>query len=246
MARREIGALIVTPNTLIESIEKAVLRAREMDASLNERLTLVADEVRVLSAPFADAVDRMVGRLAESGAGVRAPAVGEEMPPFVLPDETGRLVTLDELLAEGPAAITFHRGYWCPYCRINTAALAAVHREARALGGQIVGIAPERQKFTAALKSDSGAPFPMLTDIDNGYALTLNLTIWVGSEMAEMMAGAGVDLPAYQGNEAWMLPIPATFVVGSDGIVVARHVDPDYRKGMETEDLLAALKAARR
>ena len=60
-------------------------------------------------------------------------------------------------------------------------------------------------------------PFPILTDMDNGYALSLNLAIWVGAEMQKMMAGRQ-DLPAYQGNSSWMLPIPATFVVGRDGV----------------------------
>jgi hypothetical protein len=50
------------------------------------------------------------------------------------------------------------------------------------------------------------------------------------------------DLPAYQGNDSWMLPIPATFVVGQDGCVKARFIDPDYRKRMAIEDLLAALR----
>jgi peroxiredoxin len=51
-------------------------------------------------------------------------------------------------------------------------------------------------------------------------------------------------LPDYQGNEAWMLPIPATFVVGTDGRVAARFVDPDFRRRMSIEELLAALKGA--
>jgi peroxiredoxin len=41
-----------------------------------------------------------------------------------------------------------------------------------------------------------------------------------------------------------MLPLPATFVVGADGIIRARHVDPDYRKRMEIDELLAALTSA--
>jgi len=51
------------------------------------------------------------------------------------------------------------------------------------------------------------------------------------------------DVPAYQGNDSWMLPIPATFVVGQDGRIKARFVDPDYRKRMAIDDLLAALRA---
>jgi peroxiredoxin len=77
--------------------------------------------------------------------------------------------------------------------------------------------------------------------MDNGYALSLNLAIWIGAEMQRMMAGRQ-DLPSFQGNDSWMLPIPATFVVGTDGIIRARFVDPDYRNRMAIEDLLAALR----
>jgi peroxiredoxin len=139
-------------------------------------------------------------------------------------------------------AVTFHRGHWCPYCRININALARAHGEIAAEGGQIVAIMPDRQKFVAELKSQSNVPFPILTDMDNGYALSLNLTIWVGAEMQRMMEGRQ-DLPTFQGNNSWMLPIPATFVVGRDGLIRARFIDPDYRKPMTIADMLTALRS---
>jgi hypothetical protein len=40
-----------------------------------------------------------------------------------------------------------------------------------------------------------------------------------------------------------MLPIPATFVVGRDGLIRARFIDPDYRKPMAIADMLAALRS---
>jgi peroxiredoxin len=40
-----------------------------------------------------------------------------------------------------------------------------------------------------------------------------------------------------------MLPIPATFVVGRDGLIRARFVDPDYRKRMAIADALSALRS---
>jgi peroxiredoxin len=48
----------------------------------------------------------------------------------------------------------------------------------------------------------------------------------------------------FHGNDGWVLPIPATFVVGRDGLVKARFVDPDFRKRMEIDDLIAAFRAA--
>ena len=229
---------------LAEALEEAFVRCRDMDASLAERLQAFADTVTRLEPEFQDAVDRLIGRLKAHSVGQNAPRPGEPMPPFVLPDETGRLVTLDELLQEGPVAVTFHRGHWCPYCRINTAALARAQGQIRAEGGQVVAIMPDRQQFALEFKEEAGARFPILLDTDNGYALSLNLVFWVDEAMERLISSAGWDVPAYQGNKSWMLPVPATFVVGSEGEVRARFVDPDYRKRMEVEDLLAALKAA--
>ena len=233
------------PATLVEMIEESVQRCRDLDAPLNERLTIIADAVRSLSRPFAESVDQLVARLQTSGVGSAAPKPGDRMPPFALPDETGRVVWLEDLIADGPVAVVFNRGHWCPYCRLNTVALAEAHERAVAAGAQIVAITPERQKFAAGLKSWAQAPFPILTDMDNGYAMSLGLVFWVGGHFGRFGSATGVHLPTYQGNESWMVPVPATFVVGSDGVVVASHVDPDYRQRMAIEDLLAALRDAR-
>ena len=161
-----------------------------------------------------------------------------------MPDEEGHIVTLDDLLSEGPLAMTFHRGHWCPYCRINTRALAEAQAQIALDGAYMAAIMPERQQFAAMFKSEGGMRYPVLTDIDNGYALSLNLAIWVGDEMQRILESGGRKVPEYQGNQAWVMPIPATFVVGRDGLITARFIDPDYRKRMTIEDLRAALRAA--
>ena len=231
----------MTSNAIREELERAFQRIGATDASLEEQLKAFSDAARQKRPQFAEAVDRLVGRLRESGAGTSAPQPGEPMPPFHLPDENGHIVSLDRLLAKGPVAVTFHRGHWCPYCRINIKALAHTQEKIASEGGQIVAIMPDRQQFVSELKSAAKVPFPILTDMDNGYALSLNLAIWLGAEMQKMLAGLR-DLPSFQGNNSWILPIPATFVVAKDGFIRARFVDPDYRKRMAIDDLLAALK----
>jgi peroxiredoxin len=229
---------------LSDLLEEAFVQCCDMDASLAERLQAFAEALRRLGPNFQVAVDQLVARLREHDVGENAPKPGEPMPSFVLPDDKGQLVSLDTLLEKGPVAVTFHRGHWCPYCRINTKALAEAQDQIEAEGGHIAAIMPDQQHFTAELKAASEAPFPILTDIDNGYALSLNLAFWVGAEMQELMTGAGWDVSHSQGSNTWLLPVPATFVVGTDGQVKARFVDPDYRKRMTIEDLLAALRNA--
>jgi peroxiredoxin len=234
----------MTTQTLAESLQEAFERCKASEGSLNERLALFAAAVRSLSPDFAAGVDRLVARLQQSHAGAAAPEPGDPMPPFVLPDSGDRLVSLDELLSNGPVAVVFNRGHWCPYCRLNTDALTRAQQQVADRGAQIVSIMPDRQQFTTELRVQTGAGFPILTDTDNGYALSLNLAIWVGAEMQRLMTDAGWDIAPYQGNDTWMLPIPATFVVGADGRIVERFIDPDYRKRMEIDDMLNALRAA--
>ena len=217
--------------------------ARAVDAPLNVRLKRVADEIARLNPRFGEIVERMVARLAGNGVGLSAPVVGEPMPEFVLPDETGRLVSLAQLLASGPVVVSFNRGHWCPYCRLNVDALAKAHPEIVRLGAQVVAISPETVQWTAELKAYAKAPFPILSDVDGGYALELNLLFWIGDEKRDALAAGGTDLVQFQGNETWMLPVPATFVIDHEGIVRARHVDPDYRRRMDIDELLAAVAA---
>jgi peroxiredoxin len=166
------------------------------------------------------------------------------MPPFTLPDEAGHLVSLDDLVERGPAAITFHRGHWCPWCRISGRAFAEIPARVARAGAQVAAIMPERENFAAEFKAEAGSPFPVLTDLDNGYALTLNLAIWIGRDLEQLLLGFGRSLPDYQGNDSWLLPIPATFVVGTDGRVAARFIDPDFRRRVSIEDLIHALETA--
>jgi peroxiredoxin len=235
----EIGHMSTSPEA---ELQTAFERCRDMDGPINERLAAYATALRLINPDFAEAVDRLIVRLRANDCGESAPGVGDVMPDFALPDDSGHIVRLDELLSKGPTAIMFHRGHWCPYCRINLAAIAKHGDDILKLGGQIVAVTPERQEFAAVFRSDAGSPFPVLSDLDNGYALSLNLAIWVGREMEKMMAERGRALPDYQGNNGWMLPIPATFVVGQDGRIRARFVDPDYRTRMDLDQLIEAFR----
>jgi peroxiredoxin len=165
------------------------------------------------------------------------------MPDFILPDEKGALVRLGALLERGPVVVSFNRGHWCPYCKLNADGLARIAPDIKRLGGQIVAISPETHQYGAELRDYAEAPFPVLTDLDNGYALSLNLAFWVGDEKREAMKAGGFDISLYNGNETWMLPVPATFVVGCDGLVKARYIDPDYRRRMELDAIVDAVAA---
>lgn len=225
-----------------ERLRLAFQQCRDMEGTLGERLQAYAAAGREIFPAYGEAVDRLVARIHENGGGENAPRPGEVMPPFLLPDEKGRLVSLNSVLSKGPVAVMFYRGHWCPYCRLNVRAVIEAQDRIAAAGGQTIAIMPEVQAFTEKFKAEADAPFPVLTDLDNGYALSLNLAIWLGSEIQRLLSYQ--DMSSFHGNDGWVLPIPATFVVGRDGLVKARFVDPDFRKRMEIDDLISALRSA--
>ena len=235
----------MSQETIAQALGAEFQRARELDAPVNQRLALYSGAVRRHFAAYAEAFDNLVTRLSQNGAGVTAPNVGDRMPPFLLPDDQGGLTSLDDLCERGPVAITFLRGHWCPYCRIYAHMLAQAQERASSIGAQIVAISPELERYTRQQKAEAQAGFKVLSDINNGYALSLNLAIWIGDEMQKLLTDYGRDLADYQGTGSWFVPIPATYIVSPDATIKARFVDPDYSRRMDIEELLAALANAR-
>lgn len=224
-------------------IEAAFLKVRSSGASLTERLQVVAEAARVHKPEYSNAVDAFVERLRTVQAGADAPRVGDAMPPFMLPDHDGHFVSLEQMLVTGPVVVAFHRGHWCPFCRLNMIGLAEI--EERLKPAQIVAISSETQRYTRMLREQAGANFPFLTDMDAGYAMSLDLAVWIDDRLAELIAEAGWDIPLYQGGNDWVLPIPAVFVICPDGKIAARHIDPDYRYRMAIDELLSCVDSVR-
>jgi peroxiredoxin len=83
----------------------------------------------------------------------------------------------------------------------------------------------------------------ILSDIDSDYALTLGLVYWVGDHVKGLMRDFEIHLDQFHGNDGWLLPVAAIFVVGQDGRVLGRFVDADFRTRAEPEDILAVLAA---
>jgi peroxiredoxin len=167
------------PSTLPE----ALIEAESRNASLGARLAAYRDSTRRIRPDLAKAYDDLVARLDMLDNGAIGPQIGEPMPEFNLPDENGRLVSLSSLLRSGPAVISLNRGHWCPYCKLELRSLAAIHDEIRQLGARIVSIMPDTATFTGDYAAQNKLPFPILSDMDLGYSLSLGLIFWVGAEI---------------------------------------------------------------
>lgn len=219
-------------------------RADALQEPLDERLELYLGGSRRLSPEIEAAYDEMAARIQAAGAGALVPAVGHKLPDFVLTDTEARPVHLSSYLERGPLVISFNRGSWCDYCGLELRALARAYPYVVSAGGDVVSIVPELAPYGQALQQKHRLPFSVLSDLDLAYGFSLGLAFWVGETVKKMYGEIGIDLERFQGNGAWLLPIPATLVVGRDGQVKARFVETDFRRRMQTKDILAAVSEA--
>lgn len=234
-----MGELKPSADPLFEALAEVLA----MEAPLERRLVVFLEKLRALGSPFAAEADRLVARLCASHAGDSAPQIGEFMPDFVLPDGAGRLTTLHDLLGTGPLVVSFNRGHWCPFCWIELDALASARLELAARGASVVSIMPDRQEFVRRFPATISERIRVLTDVDAAYAASLALAFWVDERLQQVMTEQNFSLETFQGSSTWLLPIPATFVVGQDGRVLRRFVDADFRRRMAVADILEAMPA---
>jgi peroxiredoxin len=212
---------------------------------LQNKLSAYREKSSQLRPDFAKAYDDLVNRLTALDRGEVGPKAGEPMPLFSLPAETGRIVSLTSMLQSGPVVISINRGHWCPYCKMELRSLAAIHDQIRRLGAQVVSIMPDTASYTGDYVSQNELPFPVLSDVDLGYSLSLGLIFWIGAEIRRLYEEAGVELERYHGNQGYFLPMAAKFIVGRDGLVKARQVNIEVRERMEPAAIIAALEALR-
>ena len=202
------------------------------DTSLSSSLLAHRRESGARRPDFAKAYESLVERLNVLDQGQVGPKLGELMPHFYLPDGDGHLVSLSSLLKAGPVVISINRGHWCPYCKLELRSLAAINSHIERLGAQAVSIMPIVHSSRTSMFANNDLTFPVLSDIDLGYSLSLGLIVWVGAEIQKLYQEVGIELEKYHGNQAYFLPIAAKFIVGRDGLVKARRANIEFRERM--------------
>jgi len=144
--------------------------------SLQEKLDAFKDAFQKRQPPeVVETMRRATADLIASGQAGRALKAGDAAPAFALPDQDGRLVDLQELLAKGTLVLTFYRGTWCPYCNTDLQALQAELPAMEAAGGTMAAISPQTAANSRKALRDNQLTFPILTDKGNEVAAAFGL-----------------------------------------------------------------------
>jgi peroxiredoxin len=112
-----------------------------------------------------------------------------------------------------------------------------------ALGATMVALTPQLPEHNQVMRDKNALNFHLLSDPGNAYAAELGLRFEVPADLKKEYQAMGLDLPKYNGDESWTLPVPARLVIDSGGIIRAADVDADYTRRPEPEKTIADLHA---
>ena len=183
--------------------------------------------------------------LIASGQAERTLKVGARAPTFALPNAHGELVRSADLLARGPLVLTFYRGIWCPYCNMDLQAIEAAAEEIRALGASLVAISPQTAPNRRRSERENALSFPILSDHGNSVANEFGLRFRLPDDLIAVYKGFGNDLTVGNGEDSWTLPMPARYVIATDGVIAYAEVNPDYTRRPDPSELLPVLRRLR-
>ncbi|HEY6792196.1 MAG TPA: peroxiredoxin-like family protein [Trebonia sp.] len=186
--------------------------------------------------------DQSIQDLLEQGVPSGALTVGDTLEPFALDDATGTPVTLDQLVAAGPAVIVFYRGGWCPYCNL---ALRTYQRELlpelAAFGARLVAISPQSPDQSLSTAEKAGLEFTVLSDPASRLARRIGISFQQADEVLAAQRKLGLDLTQVNAEGSVNLPRPTVLIVDTDRTVRFVDIQPDYTARAEVADILAAL-----
>jgi len=168
-------------------------------------------------------------------------AEGAVAPDFELIATSGKRVSLESILAKGSAVVVFYRGGWCPFCNINLRYLQKHLAEIEAAGGTLVAVSPETPDNSLSTREKNELAFDVLSDPGNKVARAFGLVFRVPPGLVDVYSKFGIDLESRNGDSSFELPLSATFVLDSQGKVVRRFVDVDYKKRMDPVDVVGVL-----
>ena len=191
-----------------------------------------------------ETMHRATADLIASGAAARALKAGDKAPAFALRDPDGETVSSAELLARGPLVVSFYRGVWCPYCNMELQALQEALPAFQALGANLVAISPQTPVNSRKSVRQNTLGFPILSDPHNEVAAAFGLRFTLQDYLVDLYKALKNDLPAFNGDPSWTLPMPGRYVIAQDGTILYAEVNPDYTRRPEPEDMLPALRRA--
>lgn len=171
--------------------------------------------------------------------------IGQKAPKILAVDQNDERFSLQDQLQKGPVVVVFYRGQWCPYCNKHMSSIQDSLQMILDAGASIVAITPEKGDKIEKTVAKTDATFSIIYDenhrIMDRYRVTFKLSGW-----KRFIYGlGGININKASGNKDSALPVPATYIIATDGTIYASHFNEDYTERMLVREVLEILDELR-
>lgn len=207
-------------------------------------LTIFSLALRMAPAFSAESGKRESQSVAASANEICPLLVNAPVPKLTLRKLDGSAFDLNAALKEKPTVVIFYRGGWCPFCNLQLGQLQKIESQLVEMGFQLIAISPDRPEKLRESVQKHKLTYVLLSDSNAVATQAFGLAFKVSDKTLEQYKGFGIDLEDAAGAPHHVLPVPAVFIVGKDGIIQFEYINPNYKVRLNAELLLVAAKAA--
>src|SRR5215813_13784551 len=121
-------------------------------------------------------------------------------------------------------------------------ALQEIDLEVRGLGGRIVALTPELERYTRSLHKKLNLTFDILTDLHLKTAEQFRLVFTLPDYLRDLYKSFGTALDRFHDETEYRLPMPARYVIDKEWIIRAAEVNADYAIHLEPSETVRLLR----
>jgi peroxiredoxin len=166
--------------------------------------------------------------------------IGEKIPDSKLHDVNGQEVGLSSLIAAKPSVLIFYRGGWCPYCNLHLNELQGIEDKLIKLGYQIIAISADSPKKLKETRDNSKLKYVLLSDSKTDAIQSFGLAFSAPEQYKDVLPHASDN------NNVNVLPVPAVFILNTQGEILFEYISPNFMKRVPGKLLLAAAEALKK
>lgn len=103
-------------------------------------------------------------------------------------------------------------------------------------------ISPQTAEHSRTFARAKRLTMELLSDPGNRVAEEYGLVYKVPDDLREAYLKLGIDLPTFNGDDSWTLPMPARYIIDSSGVIRHSEVSTDYTVRPDPSHTIEALK----
>jgi len=108
---------------------------------------------------------------------------------------------------------------------------------------QLIATSPLLMGNAIDLKEKLSLTFPMTIDSGNRASHQFGLTFSLAKPLRPIYSAFGINIPEANGDNSFELPIPATYLIDTDGTAILAFVNADHTRRLELENIMSALQS---